>query len=281
MKFQYLGTAAAEGWPALFCRCEKCMEALKRGGRNIRTRSQAIVNDDLLIDLPPDTYLHKLQQGLDLSKVRDLLVTHWHMDHFFARELCNHGGCYSHDMLSPELHIHCAKGTLDTFLADTGWTMDTCAERGLVWHILSPFETFRAGRYIVTALPAKHMLEMKNGEPYFYLIEDGEKAVLYCHDTGIFYDEVWDLLAKREKPLTMLSVDGTYGPAPAGYGGHMGLPENIIVRDRLRELGLVNESTVCVINHFSHNGGMAHEEFCALAGKEGFLVSFDGMELEI
>ena len=281
MKFQYLGTAAAEGWPALFCRCEKCMEALKRGGKDIRTRSQAMVNDDLLIDLPPDTYLHKLQHGLELSKVRDLLITHWHMDHFFARELCNHGGCYSHDMIEPELHVHCAQGTLDTFLADTGWTMKTCEERAIVWHILKPYESFTAGRYTVTPLPAKHMLEMKNGEPYFYLIEEGEKSVLYCHDTGIFYDEVWEFLAKREKPLSMLSVDGTYGPAAAGYGGHMGLPENIIVRDRLKEIGLVDENTVCVINHFSHNGGMAHDEFSALAGKEGFLVSYDGMKLEI
>ena len=55
MKFQYLGTAAAEGWPAVFCRCEACEEAARRGGKNIRTRSQALVNDDLLLDLPPDT----------------------------------------------------------------------------------------------------------------------------------------------------------------------------------------------------------------------------------
>ena len=51
MQFQYLGTAAAEGWPAVFCRCKYCLEAQRLGGKNIRTRSQAIVNDDLLLDL--------------------------------------------------------------------------------------------------------------------------------------------------------------------------------------------------------------------------------------
>lgn len=45
MQFQYLGTAAAEGWPAVFCRCKYCLEAQRLGGKNIRTRSQAIVND--------------------------------------------------------------------------------------------------------------------------------------------------------------------------------------------------------------------------------------------
>ena len=29
MKFRYLGTAASEGWPALFCNCEYCLKAKK------------------------------------------------------------------------------------------------------------------------------------------------------------------------------------------------------------------------------------------------------------
>lgn len=48
MKFQYFGTAAAEGWPALFCTCDNCRRAAKAGGRNLRTRSQAAVDDKLL-----------------------------------------------------------------------------------------------------------------------------------------------------------------------------------------------------------------------------------------
>lgn len=54
MKIQYLGTAA-EGLPALFCECETCKHAAFLGGRNIRTRSQAIIDDALLIDYPADT----------------------------------------------------------------------------------------------------------------------------------------------------------------------------------------------------------------------------------
>ena len=47
MIFQYLGTAAAEGWPGLFCDCQACEKARAKGGRNIRTRSQAIVDGGL------------------------------------------------------------------------------------------------------------------------------------------------------------------------------------------------------------------------------------------
>ncbi len=52
MKLTYLGTAAAEGWPAVFCNCPCCRQARVLGGKDIRTRSQALVNEDLLLDLP-------------------------------------------------------------------------------------------------------------------------------------------------------------------------------------------------------------------------------------
>ena len=79
MRFQYLGTAAAEGWPGVFCRCAVCEEARALGGRHIRTRSQAMINDDLLLDFPGDTYMHALHYGLDLAKIQYLFVTHCHL----------------------------------------------------------------------------------------------------------------------------------------------------------------------------------------------------------
>src|SRR5450759_3362266 len=86
MKFKYLGTAAAEGWPAMFCTCDHCMRAKTVGGRNIRTRSQAIIDDKLLIDFPADTYLHVLYQGLDLTKVSSCIITHDHSDHLYPAD---------------------------------------------------------------------------------------------------------------------------------------------------------------------------------------------------
>ena len=34
MRLFFLGTAAAEGFPGIFCKCERCREARKLGGRN-------------------------------------------------------------------------------------------------------------------------------------------------------------------------------------------------------------------------------------------------------
>ena len=68
-----MGTAAAEGFPAVFCRCKYCLEARRLGGKNIRTRSQSLVNDDLLIDFPPDAYSHFLSNGIEGDKIKYLL----------------------------------------------------------------------------------------------------------------------------------------------------------------------------------------------------------------
>lgn len=50
MKILYMGTAAAEGWPALFCSCPICTHARETGGRNLRTRTPALLDGSLLLD---------------------------------------------------------------------------------------------------------------------------------------------------------------------------------------------------------------------------------------
>src|SRR5579883_2993882 len=87
MKVTLLGTSSAEGWPGLFCHCPACEKARRFGGKNIRTRSSALIDDVLKIDFPPDTLHHVIQFNLDLRCLRALLFTHAHDDHFSAPEL--------------------------------------------------------------------------------------------------------------------------------------------------------------------------------------------------
>ena len=87
MKIKYFGTAAAEGFPGMFCKCEVCERARQAGGRNFRTRSQALIDGKLLIDFPPDTYMHVLYGGLDLAAVNSCIITHGHSDHLYASDL--------------------------------------------------------------------------------------------------------------------------------------------------------------------------------------------------
>ena len=78
MKLTYLGTAAAEGWPAAFCNCDGCRAARRLGGRNIRTRSQALVDDALLLERTPCFIWSADLQPMEVSKTlntSDLLPT--------------------------------------------------------------------------------------------------------------------------------------------------------------------------------------------------------------
>ena len=87
MKITYYGTSASEAWPALFCGCRACGLARKLGGKNIRSRSQALVDTSLLLDFPPDTGYHVQHLDLNLGPVRTVLITHSHHDHFFPYDL--------------------------------------------------------------------------------------------------------------------------------------------------------------------------------------------------
>ena len=105
MEIQYLGTAAAEGLPALFCGCEICKKARKAGGKEVRTRTQSIVDAKILIDFPPDTYTHALAYSLQLGQIEHLLVTHSHMDHFFPVELIHRHEHFGHNAKGM-LHVY-------------------------------------------------------------------------------------------------------------------------------------------------------------------------------
>lgn len=45
-------------------------------------------------------------------------------------------------------------------------------------------------------------------------------------------------------------------------------------------MGLINDESICVINHFSHNGRYIYDELYELVKDDDFLVSYDGMKVE-
>ena len=277
MKLTYLGTAAAEGWPALFCRCEYCKKALERGGKNLRTRSQAMVNDDLLIDFPADSFSHMQRNGLNFSAVKTLLITHSHMDHFSPTDLhLRSTSYYAHDLSTPNLTLYGNERVMKLLERERITREEEPNDTGISAVEIEAYKPFTAGKYRVTALPAFHAM---NEKAFVYLIEDGEKTLLYLHDTGELFDEVYEYLAANKVRADLISYDCTYVALPSG-GGHMGLDSCPKVRARLEAIGVSDAKTVSVVNHFSHNGKLIHDELEPAAKEIGFLTSYDGMVVE-
>lgn len=280
MKIKYYGTGAAEGIPGMFCRCDVCEAARRLGGKNVRTRSQAMLDGRLLIDFPPDTFLHCLYGGLDLPSVTDLLLTHAHSDHLYTEDLENrkHGFSYANgdkEALEEPLRIYATKAAIAHLRNIDEGKAEDCGAIEL--YQVKPYKPFQVQDYTVTALPADH--SQRHGA-VFYMIEREGQTMLYANDTGYFPEEVWDFFARTKPRLDFASLDCTEMILDTRHG-HMSLPVNDEVRQRLTELGCADERTVFCAHHFSHNGGLNHDDLVKAAAQYGLLVSYDGMELTI
>ncbi len=277
MKLKYYGTSAAEGFPGIFCECIYCKRARKLGGRNLRSRSQALVDESLLIDFPPDTLYHVYSMGLELHKIKNVIITHNHNDHLYERDFAQRKVGYAHfDGEEFPLNIYGSQPSLDkisTSIQQAG------AGGQARWNLfeLEAYKSFSAGSHTVTPLKANHDFKTL---PLIYDIAKDGKRLLYSHDTGVFVDQTWDYL-KNEKPFyNLVSLDCTGGITDKDYGYHMNLNSAIYVKQRLLEIGCADNSTLFVLHHFSHNGGAVYDDFAPVAAEYGFLVSYDGMEIE-
>ncbi len=283
MRIQYWGTAAAEGIPGIFCNCGNCRLARLTKGKNIRSRSQILINDDLLIDFGPDTYSNSLRYDFDMSRLSNILVTHPHKDHFYPDELTNRLEKYARSPVAEMLIIHGAKETLDAICAVSDRDIRYKGQSRMAFDTLRPFEPRRIGDYTVTPLPARHT----TASPFLYLIEDGVSSFLVMNDTARPDIEVYEYLEKRGVRLGAVSFDTTYGLANAlaergTEAHHMGLVDNYAVRELLVMKGIADRDTVCIASHFSHQGvDIDYDTMCEHARVFKFTVSYDGMTVEI
>ena len=286
MKLQFLGTAAAEGVPALFCNCDACKYAMKTGGKEIRTRAGAMLDDIIKIDFGPDSYTQMIANHLDYTRVHTLLITHSHPDHLAPDELgCRQPG-FAH--LTDE-RILTVYGN-----AAVGKKIANRINDRVGFRQLNAFETTNIEGYDVTPLQAVHYVcKGTDAQPenpvefegktysraeqaFIYLIEKDGKRLLYAHDCAGFTPD--DLKFLTGKHLDLATLDCTCGERKPGGIGHMGYAENLKCREQLRECGAADDKTIFVANHFSHNGVRPYAELQALL--PGFIISYYGMVID-
>lgn len=271
MDILFLGTAAAEGWPGMFCKCDACLRARRLGGKEIRTRSSIMIDKKYKIDFPPDTYMHVLKYGLELEKVEHLLITHSHSDHFYPADLKMRQEPFAHfEEGPPLLHIYGDRYVEEGMKASG---LFECGEEvcRLVFQRVEGFVPFEAGDMLVTPLKADHY---PSKGAFNYLIRTHGITILYGLDTGWFPEETWEFLSTVRLDVAIL--DCTNGPMP-GMKNHMGVGAVVAARERFIEMGSADDSTTFIATHFSHNGGYSHEELERSLSPAGIIVAYDGM----
>ncbi len=282
MYLQFLGTGAAEGAPALFCQCDTCKELRKRGEKEFHTRSQYLIDGVLGIDFPPDAYYHALRFHVDLSAMRYLLVTHSHMDHFYAHDFILRGYKYADGREMP-LTIYGNEEVVKVFQECTRREMKPSVAENFKVVEVSPFQPFSCGEYVVTPLLANH----GNTETALvYLLEKGDKAYLHLTDTGRLPKSTLNYLEaycrSDGKKIDFVTFDCTFLTHTAGeISRHMGLGDNKAMQEEFLRRAIADEHTRYAITHYSHNSAPFSERLQAAEKEYGYLAAYDGTTVEI
>lgn len=251
----FYGTSAAEGIPSPFCSCDVCENARKVGGKEIRTRTMFRIDDEHSIDLGADSYCQALKYG-DLTKLKHVLVTHTHEDHFDfmmfnVRKMARVRPAeplhyYLTDKAYDMVDFYCSnrpilKGTMQQLIDD-----------GVVaFHKLEFLQTYKIGQLTVTPLRGSHFGNMgENAANYLIELPDGRK-LYYGLDTGAYYDETYDYL--KGQKLDILISECTFGLTTGREPeGHLDAFSCMDTFARLYALEAITDQTQIYLTHINH-----------------------------
>ena len=281
MKLKYYGTSAGGGIPEIFCSCRICEPARKYKGKNIRTRSQAMLDDVLAIEYPVDTLAHTAYLGLDLRKVRHILITHGHHDHYLPEDIFSRpqGENWPVHFYCSEFTAAKLQKTIDGTEADfaSGRRTRTCDFK-VAAHPLIPYQTTEILDYKVTPLRARHAEAIG---AMIFIIQKGDKSILWAQDTGKFHPDAMDYIQKSGLTFDFISLDCTLKRGAQLTQAHMDLDWCIEMVEQMRQSGNVDEHTTVALSHIGHLVERTHEELEQEAAEHGMIVAYDGMEIEI
>lgn len=292
MKLTFMGTAAGEGYPGLWCGCEHCDYARRTGGRNIRANSCAVVDEDIMLDMNCECFGTANRLGMDLRSTRYLLVTHAHQDHFIPQHLVWRLLPQGYETLSreeslarsaprftplPQMHIignaHVWEAIarhqeIHSHLAD-GYDMD--------------FTLTQPGRPIcfgdLTVVPVRSIHGPVKGFANNYILQREGKTLLYALDTGGYDEEMLAVL--KQYRYDGIVMEGTYGHATHTFPTHMGARQNVQWRDWFAREGLLNPGCRFMLSHMSPHWTPPHDLYAPEMNKKGMDVAYDGQSIII
>lgn len=274
MRFKYIGTGAKEGIPSLFCACPICTNARVKGGREHRHRSSALLDEDLLIDLSPDTFSQAIAFSLNLSKIKYILFTHTHPDHFYIQELANARPPYALRPTGSKISVFASGPALAKLREDLSEKKVQALAEYINFIELTPFKRHEFGDYAVTPLMARH----NTNSPFIYMLEKEGRRILYANDSGFFPEETWDFIAGLR--FDFVTLDCTHG-IDNGTPGHMCIEDNITVKRRMFQQGNLDQKTRFAATHFSHTCGLNYFELDERLRLCGITTAYDGLEIKI
>jgi phosphoribosyl 1,2-cyclic phosphate phosphodiesterase len=284
MKITFLGTSAANAFPEPFCHCQNCEQARNLGGKSLRKRAAALINDDLIIDLGPDVLVAASMHGIPFTNVRYCLQTHAHDDHLDTSHFLSRSPGYG-VVGAPRFHFYASAGTIQA--AAERLKRDCAPHRfgdsplnellNLEVHTIETLKTYTIGPYQITPFPAHHDPVV---EPLLFAVQNKDTSLFYGTDTAIFLQETWEGFHQHQLRFDLVILDHTYGPDEIGTD-HLSAHQLIEHMQRMRNEGWLKENARVFATHIAHEGNPAHPDLASFAAEHGYEIAYDGLTVEI
>lgn len=288
----FLGTGAAELYPDPFCGCPVCTRARANG--ETRLRSCFLLDPETMIDFGPDAPAASQHYHAPLDRVRNVLITHTHEDHFASTTF----SVLTMTKLAAPICFHLSQAGLawvESLVArtrdikgDFGYILDRLLSKGDIrFQAVKPYETYEIGGKQVTPLVTHHPAYGPDETAQNYLVDWERGAWLYACDTGLYgqgnLDYLSDFAKKRGAPLDVVMMEGTFGAAPRDDDSdHMNARLLCIQMTNLLEHGAIGSHTRVFITHINQAQCFSHAEYQAYLDEHApvrAIVAHDGMRI--
>lgn len=276
----WLGTAAI-GYPLAFCNCDNCNDARNHKGKSLRKRASKLINDDLIIDLGPDSQSAMMQYDKNMGNIKYLLQTHIHTDHYDEGLLCTripYMAMKNHNKLEIFAHAICLD--IMSNRVNQFEKADLISEEGsnklnVHCNSVNSGDIFEFGNYKVKAIETTH--DVKHGS-LLYVVQEGDKTLFYATDTPELTENAIEQL--KNYKLDCIIMDHTFGNVDYSFSH---LNESLFIKqlEKLKSYNIICEDTLIFGTHISHDGMPYHEQAEEIAIKNGYHIAYDGMEIEI
>ena len=269
MRVTFLGTSAGEEYPGIWCECENCAKARKWGGKNIRRNSALILDDDVMIDMGKTAHIQAEAFGLNMRKIKTLLITHSHKDHFNIHTLWARCAAFPPP---PRLNIFGSRQVHESLLSYDRYDANYW---NVELNVVEPFRKYCAADIDIYTLDGNH--NDGTHRSINYVISRKNRTFLYLSDTGYPFEETLAKIAKFK--YDFIITEGTYGFG-ADSSEHMGLEKNLRLLEFFNANKLWKANAEYYVTHVAPHGCPPHDEYSLILKDYGLILAYDGLVLE-
>lgn len=290
MRITFLGTSAGEGYPGFWCECPNCTYAREKGGRNLRGNTCTLIDEDLLVDMNTHFFEIAPRMNISVKKIKTLLVTHPHKDHFapqwllqraMPREWIGLPEEELHKRVSPcftDLPVMQIYGNsfVRRAMEATEGLIERLEECRLEFHEIRDGVEERCGD--VRFIPLRSQHTNQRGFAHSYIIYRDGKCLLYASDTGGYDEDMMEILLAQKYDGVI--VENTFGLG-ARIDGHMNLEKNRELLEKLNRAGVWKNGQNMHLTHICPHWAPPHDIYAPMLEKEGLKVAYDGKVIEL